>query len=60
MDADIALALLQTPEMEEEGVLKIVCLKGREGKIPVIECRPDFRRMQINIREYQEEGEEHE
>lgn len=54
MDADIALALLQTPEMEEEGILKIVCLKGREGKIPVIECYPDFQRMRINVKDEEE------
>ena len=52
MDADVVLALMQTEEMEEEGLLKIVCLKGREGKIPVIDCYPDFRRMKINDRGY--------
>jgi len=58
MDSDIALALLQTPEMEEEGELKIVCLKGREGKIPVIDCHPDFKRMKLNIKDYDEDTEE--
>lgn len=47
-DADFGLGLIQTPEMEEEGILKIVCMKGREGKFSAITCYPDFRRMRIN------------
>lgn len=58
MDSDVVLALLQTQEMEEEGVLKIVCLKGREGKIPVIECYPDFKRMRLNDKDAEEEDNE--
>jgi replicative DNA helicase len=47
-DADFGLGLIQTPEMEEEGTLKILCMKGREGKFGAITCYPDFQRMRIN------------
>lgn len=50
-DADFGLGLIQIPEMEEEGTLKIVCMKGREGKFGAITCYPDFQRMRINDRD---------
>ncbi len=50
-DADFGLGLIQTPEMEEEGILKIVCMKGREGKFSAITCYPDFKKMRINDKE---------
>ena len=47
-DADFGLGLIQSNEMEEEGIMHIVCMKGREGRFPMIECYPDFSRMRIN------------
>ena len=47
-DSDFQLGLIQTNEMEEEGILKIVCMKGRSGKFPAIICYPDFKRMRLN------------
>lgn len=57
-DADFGLGLIQTDEMEEEGILQIVCMKGREGKFPAINCYPDFKRMRINDRDANGEGNE--
>lgn len=56
-DADFALGLIQTDEMEEEGILKIVCMKGRAGKFSVITCYPDFRRMRINDKDANDDDE---
>ena len=50
-DADFGLGLIQSDEMEEEGVMHIVCMKGREVKFPVIACYPDFQRMRVNDRD---------
>lgn len=47
-DSDFQLGLIQTDEMEEEGVLKVVCMKGRSGKFSAITCYPDFKRMRLN------------
>lgn len=57
-DSDFQIGLIQTDEMEEEGVLKIVCMKGRAGKFSAITCYPDFKRMRINDRDASKEGED--
>jgi replicative DNA helicase len=57
-DADFELGLIQTPEMKEEGLLHIICMKGREGHFPIIECYPDFSRMKFNGGKNEEEEEE--
>ncbi len=56
-DADFGLGLIQTPEMEEEGTLKIVCMKGREGKFSSITCYPNFSKMRLNDKDDRNEEE---
>ena len=57
-DADFELGLIQTPEMLEEGLLHIICMKGREGRFPIIECYPDFSRMKMDGGKVDEEESE--
>lgn len=53
-EADFALGLVQTPDMKEEGIMHIVCMKGREGQISTIECYPNFDKMLIHEKGYDE------
>lgn len=48
-DADIVLSLIQTREDELEGKMKLICSKGREGKMPMVEMHPDWDRMRLNV-----------
>lgn len=57
-DADFVLSLIQTKEDELEGKLKLVCTKGREGKMPPIEMHPDFDRILLDCPFYREEEKE--
>jgi len=48
-NVNFMLSLIQTREDELDGVMRMICAKGRDGKMPVVRLHPDLGKMRLNI-----------
>jgi len=48
-NVNFLLMLIQTREMELDGIMELFCGKGRDGKMPTVKLHPDLSRMRLNI-----------